>query len=164
MTSAVESGFAMLAVAVFLGFIGFAVLLVKEQSSLLSSGTSSIQQQADLNYLFTSAKAHARWHLKQSSCSGYSSLASSIGNDQYGINFSKSDGTPVDVTISANMTNGMKPVQVYSNWTAYDAASMTHWYRRPCSASQNVATPRVPTTSASGCSNLSAQAMHVYRG
>ena len=123
MTSAVESGFAMLAVAVFLGFIGFAVLLVKEQSSLLSSGTSSIQQQADLNYLFTSAKAHARWHLKQSSCSGYSSLASSIGNDQYGINFSKSDGTPVDVTISANMTNGMKPVQVYSNWTAYDAAT-----------------------------------------
>ncbi len=121
-----KQGFALLSVVIFLAIIGFAMLLLGDQSGDLHSGIALATEENRLTYVMQAATTHAYAELRNKGCSAYSAIARPFGAGNYSVNYSTPTGSPLDLTITGSLATGRTDTLVKSAVSSYGSSTVTN--------------------------------------
>ncbi len=114
-----QRGFAVLAVVVGLVMLAVGVLVLSQQSSSISAEASAVEDRLVLDQLLASAEAHAQWELQDKGCANYAPLSQSAGNGSYNASFDVLEGSPVSVSLTSTLPNGLTATRTLTETVSY---------------------------------------------
>ena len=95
-TRAIQSGFALLPVAITIVVIASIGLLISYETSMKVNEVGAQRESKQVDLVAEAGMAHAKWQLSQNtSCSGYTNLATTnFGSHSYSANITPTSGSP----------------------------------------------------------------------
>jgi len=127
MTSHLPRGFLLVPVAVALTLIATIALLLGRESGVDLNQASADRQWHEVRYVAEAGYQHMKWRLDNAGCTGYTNLpATSFGPHNYSASVTIEDAvdnSPVTISITATLSNGVTLTQSRSNVPVYQAPS-----------------------------------------
>ncbi|MFK7794527.1 MAG: LamG-like jellyroll fold domain-containing protein [Gammaproteobacteria bacterium] len=121
----VQSGMALLPVAIMIAVVGSIALLINSQSAMNISQLSSQNESINAEYIAQAGLQHAVSMANSVGCTGYALSTTTFGDNSYQATFTPSEDSPVSITATGTLGNGNSRTITRENIKIYNPTTNT---------------------------------------
>ncbi|MGI9203362.1 MAG: DNRLRE domain-containing protein, partial [Woeseiaceae bacterium] len=119
-----QQGYVLVTVLVAAFLVAAIAFLVNHESTISTNMAAGDFERDELRYVTEAGLNHARWQLSQNqTCASYSGLSStSFGDHTYSALLSPADGSPISISVTGVLANGITDNLAHNDVKVYDSA------------------------------------------